>query len=105
MNDDTILYLGSFCTELLGDERFKALVTLFEQQCAVDILNTQPHETKARDYIHASHQGFQSFLGLARKFSANFEKLPSQQDNQVSAPDQFDDFDDPSVHDIYDGKN
>lgn len=107
MNDDTILALGGFCTELLRDEAFKALVAMFEQQCAVDILNTKPHETKARDYIHASHQGFQSFLELTRKFAEAYAKLPSLQDNNNvnSTPDQYDDFDDPSVHDIYDGKN
>jgi hypothetical protein len=106
LNDDTILALGGFCNELLGAEAFKALVAMYEQQCAVDILNTQPHETKARDYIHASHQGFQSFLGLTRKFADAFNKLPQHQENQSDAPDQSeDDLDDPSVHDIYDGKN
>jgi hypothetical protein len=106
LNDSTILALGGFCKELLGAEAFKALVAMFEQQCAVDILNTQPHETKARDYIHASHQGFQSFLGLTRKFADAFDQLPQHQDNQSAAPGHDEeDLDDPSVHDIYNGKN
>jgi hypothetical protein len=102
MNDDTILALGGFSKELLGAEGFQALVAMFRQQCAADILKTQPHETKAREYIYASCQGFEEFLGLAAKFAEAFDKLPQHQDNNpdTSAPDPLDD---PSVHDIYDG--
>jgi hypothetical protein len=104
MNDDTILALGGFSKELLGAEGFQALVAMYRQQCAADILKTQPHETKAREFIYASCQGFEEFLGLAAKFADAFDKLPQHQDNQpaVSTPDPFDD---PSVHDIYDGQN
>lgn len=102
MNDDTILALGSFSKELLGAEAFQALVQMYSQQCAADILGTKPHETKEREQIYASYQGFEGFLDLAKKFADAFDALHTQ-DNQVVAPDQ--DFDDPSVHDIYDGKN
>lgn len=104
MNDDTILALGSFCKELLGAEAFQALVQMHSQQCAADILATQPHETKSREFTYASYQGFESFLALAKKFAEAYDKLPQHQDNSpaVTALDQFDD---PSVHDIYDGQN
>ena len=104
MNDETILALGGFCKELLGAEAFQALIQMHAQQCSVDILNTQPHETKAREYIYASYQGFESFLKLAKQFAEAFDKLPQHQDNEPveTAPDFFDD---PSVHDIYDGMN
>lgn len=49
MNDDTILQLGGFCTELLGSEMFDAVTKLYSQQCAVDMLQTAPHEQKARE--------------------------------------------------------
>jgi hypothetical protein len=102
MNDDTILALGGFSKELLGAEGFQALVAMFRQQCAADILKTQPHETKRREYLYATAQGFEEFLGLAAHFAEAFDKLPQHQDNtpHVSAPDPIDD---PSVHDIYDG--
>jgi hypothetical protein len=106
MNDDTILALGSFCKELLGAEAFQALVQMHSQQCAADILATQPHETKAREGIYAAYQGFESFLGLTKKFADAYDKLPHLQNIDAPAPGQIDDeFDDPSVHDIYDGMN
>lgn len=98
MNDDTILALGGFCKELLGDEAFKALVSLYEQQCASDLMRTQPHESKRREQMYASYRGFEDFLGLARDFANAHEKLTNP--DTVDAPDQIDD---PSVHDIYDG--
>jgi hypothetical protein len=104
MNDDTILALGGFCKELLGAEAFQALVQLHEQQCASDIMRTQAHETKRREYLYAAYQGFQEFKVLAEKFAEAFDALPQHQDNSpaVTAPDPTDD---PSVHDIYDGQN
>lgn len=103
MNDETILALGGFSKELLGAEAFTALVAMFRQQCAADILKTQQHETKKREFIYASSQGFEEFLGLMAHFAEAFDKLPQHQDNSsVTAPDPFDD---PSVHDIYDGQN
>jgi hypothetical protein len=102
MNDDTILSLGSLSKELLGAEAFTALVAMFRQQCAADILKTQQHETKKREFIYASSQGFEEFLGLMAHFAEAFDKLPHHQDNtpDAHAPDPIDD---PSVHDIYDG--
>jgi hypothetical protein len=104
MNDDTILALGGFSKELLGAEAFQALVAMYRQQCAADILKTQPHETKAREFIYASCQGFEEFLGLAAKFADAFDKLPQHQDNSPAPNFGADPFDDPRVHDIYDGQ-
>lgn len=101
MNDETILSLGGFCKELLGAEAFQALVQMYSQQCAADILGTKPHETKAREQIYASYMGFEGFLDLAKKFAEGFDNLANIK--PAAAPDQ--DIDDPSVHDIYDGKN
>lgn len=102
MNDETISALGGFCTELLGAEAFQALIAMYSQQCAADILATKPHETKAREQLYASYLGFENFLALTKKFSEAFEKL-QQNDNPVFTPDDI--IDDPSVHDIYDGMN
>lgn len=98
MNDETILELGGFCTELLNSEAFDALIKLYSQQCAVDILHTAPHETKAREGIYAAYQGFEGFLGLTKKFSEAHTKLHEQQN---AGPTTLIDDDDPSVHDIY----
>jgi hypothetical protein len=102
MNDDTILALGGFSKELLGSETFQALVAMFRQQCAADILRTQPHEVKAREFIYATCRGFDEFEGLMAKFAEAFDSLPQHQDNNTTrtAPDPIDD---PSVHDLYDG--
>lgn len=97
MNDDLILQLGGFCTELLGSEDFSALTQLYSQQCASDILRTQPHETKARESIYASYQGFEGFLALAQKFSEAYSKINEQQNAAETTVDE----DDPGVHDIY----
>jgi hypothetical protein len=96
MNEEMILGLGGFCTELLNSEDFDALTKLYSQQCAVDILNTAPHETKAREGIYAAYQGFEGFLALAKKFSEAYTKRQQQNDVETTQ-----DIDDPSVHDIY----
>lgn len=104
MNDETISALGGFCTELLGTEAFTAMIQMYSQQCAVDILNTQPHELKAREGIYASYQGFEGFLSLVKKFSDAHTKLletEATKQTTVTTPDGFDVEDDPSVHDIY----
>ncbi|MGY3589364.1 hypothetical protein [Bradyrhizobium sp. USDA 4350] len=98
MNDETILALGGFCKELLGAEAFQALVQMYSQQCAADILHTKPSDKSERESIYAAYQGFEGFLSLAQKFAEGFDKLTAE---TVSTPDQ--DIDDPSVHDIYDG--
>jgi hypothetical protein len=93
-----ILELGVFSKDLLASEAFQALTQLYSQQCAADILNTKPHETKAREQIYASYQGFEGFLALAKKFAETGETL--------TAPTETEDTtDDPRVHDIYDGMN
>lgn len=98
MNDDTISALGGFCTELLSDEGFKALLSVYSQQCAADVLNTQPHEAKAREGIYAAYQGFEGFLALMKKFASAHAKLTETQ-QAVEATTV--DIDDPGVHDIY----
>jgi hypothetical protein len=101
LNDETISALGGFSLELLSNEAFKALVAMYEQQCAADILKTAPHETKMREQIYASYLGFEGFLALVRKFAEAAETLATTQSKQVdTAPDPIDD---PSVHDIYTG--
>lgn len=97
MDENTISSLGIFCTELLSDERFDALCKLYSQQCAVDMLNTQPHEQKAREGIYAAYQGFEGFLALAKKFAATAEKQTQEQ----MIEETTDEVDDPGVHDIY----
>lgn len=104
MNDETISALGGFCTELLGTEAFQAMIHMYSQQCAVDMLNTQPHEIKKREFTYASYQGFEEFLALVKKFSEAHTKLletEAPKQSNVTTPDGFDVEDDPSVHDIY----
>ena len=80
MNDDTILTLGAYAKGLLGDERFTALTQLYGQQCAADMLNTLPHETKKREGIHAAYTGFNDYLALISKFAEAYETLLKQGD-------------------------
>ena len=85
MNDDTILTLGMFAKDMLGDERFKTLCNLFGQQCATDMLSTAPHEAKRREGIHAAYTGFTDFTNLMSKFAEAYETLVKQGeiDNQT----------------------
>lgn len=99
MNDEMISGLGGFCLELLNSEAFDALTKLYSQQCAVDILNTAPHETKAREGIYAAYQGFEGFLALMKKFAQAAEKQAEQHQRAVEPTTE--DIDDPGVHDIY----
>ena len=100
MNDETINGLGMLCIELLNSEAFDALTKLYSQQCAVDILNTAPHEQKAREGIYAAFQGFEGFLKLMKQFAAAAEKqLPTTTEQPAAETTQ--DIDDPGVHDIY----
>jgi hypothetical protein len=98
LNDETISALGIFCTEMLSSEAFQALVAMYSQQCAADILKTEPHELKKREQIYASYLGFEGFLSLAKQFAGAHEKITTEQTRVETAPDEIDD---PSVHDIY----
>ena len=69
MNEDTKGLLGQFACELLRDDRYIALKTMFGQQMAVDMLNTQPQETKRREYLHAAYTGFSEFERLMQDFA------------------------------------
>jgi hypothetical protein len=73
-----------FCKELLGDQRFQTLIQLFGQQMAADMLNTQPHEAKKREGIHAAYMGFAEFTSLMSTFSEAYETLAkaNELDNQ-----------------------
>ena len=71
--------LGEFCKGLLGDGRFNALIQLFGQQMATDMLNTAPHEAKRREGIHAAYSGFTEFTSLMSKFAEAGETLAKQQ--------------------------
>jgi hypothetical protein len=79
LNDDTVMTLGGFCKELLGDERFKALIQLLGQQLAADMLTTAPHEAKKREGIYAAYSGFTEFTDLMSKFAEAAETLAKQQ--------------------------
>lgn len=83
--------------ELLSAEAFQALITMYEQQCAVDILRTEPHELKRREQIYAAYLGFEGFLALTRKF-ADAAQANAKPTTVETTPDRSDD---PSVHDIY----
>lgn len=72
--------LGEYCKVLLGDERFQALMQLFGQQMATDMLNTQPHEAKKREGIHAAYTGFTEFTGLMGHFVEAAGTLAKQQE-------------------------
>lgn len=74
MNDETKGLLGQFAYELLRDDRYTALKTMFGQQLAVDMLNTQPQETKRREYLHASYTGFTEFERLMADFAGYYER-------------------------------
>jgi hypothetical protein len=78
MDNETIMTLGMFSKDMLGDQRFKALRELFGQQLAVDMLNTQPHETKKREGLHAAYVGFNEFMALISKFAEAFDTLAKQ---------------------------
>lgn len=87
MNDDTILVLGMYSKELLGDQRFKTLIQMFGQQMAADMLNTAPHEAKKREGLHAAYMGFTEFTSLLAKFAEGYETLVKQGelDNQPTS--------------------
>lgn len=99
MNDDTILALGGFCTELLSDERFDALLEFYKQQCAADLFETQKNATKEREQLFAAYLGFDNFLGLMRKFAEASDKINKRNNDAPTPEDVL--ADDPSVHDIY----
>lgn len=79
MDNDTIETLGMFSKDMLGDARFQALRDLFGQQMAVDMLQTQPHETKKREGLHAAYTGFSEFIALMSKFAEAYDALVKSQ--------------------------
>lgn len=81
------MVLGMFSKELLQDQRFQTLTSLFGQQMAADMLNTAPHEAKKREGLHAAYTGFTEFTGLMSKFAETYETLAraSELDNQPTS--------------------
>lgn len=98
MTEDQKLALGSYCTGLLGDETFQALIDLYSQQCAFDLLNTEPKHKEERESIYASYQGFTGFLALLTKYASDHAKRIHKLNVEETTPV---DEDDQSVHDIY----
>jgi hypothetical protein len=96
LNDNDIASLGGFCLELLRDQRFQALIQLFDQQCAADILGTKTDAKEQRERIYHEHNGLAVFIDLMEKFAETFDKLTAP------PPDQSEPQDDPTVHNIYD---
>lgn len=94
MNPELISALGEYSIELLGAENFRTLCTLFQQQCAADIISTKPHELKLREQIYAANLGFGQFIDLLQKFAEAHDALENQQPHDTT--------DDPDVHNIYD---
>jgi hypothetical protein len=80
--------LGAFAKELLGDHRFKAMVDLFNQQMAADMLNTAPHEHKKREGVYAAYQGFTEFTKLMQQFSDAFDSVYSDKPSSTNADDE-----------------
>ena len=102
MDENTILQLGGFCTELLSSEDFDAVTKIYSQQCAVDILNTQPHEQKAREGIYAQYRGFEEFLAMLQAFSKKHADLLAKQQQEADTYEKhLSEIDDDRVHDIY----
>lgn len=97
MNDDTIADLGGFCLELLGDQRFQALIELHTQSVVADILSTKADAKELRERLYHEHAGAQAFLGMISKFAETFDKLTAPPPPQ----DHLEVEDDPSVHNIY----
>jgi predicted ATPase len=83
INDEMIGLLGQFSKELLGDHRFKAMVELFNQQMAADMLNTAPHEHKKREGVYAAYQGFSEFTKLVQQFSDAFDSIYTEQQSST----------------------
>lgn len=97
MTPELIQRLGEFSNALLASDEFKQLNLLFEQQVAVDMLNTKPDDAKERERIYATLQGSRGFTTHISLFAeAYVRSLPSTINADAQGPDE----DDPSVHDI-----
>lgn len=79
---------------LLASDEFKHLNVLFEQQIAVDVLNTKPTDAEERERIYATLQGSRGFIAHVEGFANDFAIMTTPVVD--TGPDE----DDPSVHDI-----
>src|SRR5690348_885687 len=96
MDEEMIRRLGAFAHSLLAYDEFKELNALFEQQIAVDVLSTKPHETRDRERIYSMLQGSRAFTTHLSNFADDYQRLVAES-LDVANPSQDDD---PAVHDI-----
>ena len=66
MTEHEQVSLGEYCEDLLNQESFNELVTLYETQISQDLLNTGLLEKNKREALYASFHGFKEFLGLLK---------------------------------------
>lgn len=95
MEEELILRLGAFSTMLQASDEFKNLNLLFEQQIAVDVLNTKPTDAAERERLYATLQGARSFQIHIAGFANDYAIA-----NTPEVVDQNLDDDNPDVHDI-----
>jgi hypothetical protein len=93
LDTDTTIALGSYCEQLLVNHFFQFLSADFEQTAIAELLNTKPHEIKAREAIYARITAHREFLLSVKQFIDKKE--------QALQPEQDQSDDDPTVHEIY----
>lgn len=75
MTDDEIVALGSFCETVLSQHAWTVITDQFEQQLFLHMMQTKPHELKAREGIYATYQGFQDFVSHMKAIVAQKDKI------------------------------
>jgi hypothetical protein len=69
MTDEELIDLGTWCEELLSEERFRRVVEEFEQQCFQHFITTTPKDKMERESIYLQCQGAKDFLAHVRAYA------------------------------------
>jgi hypothetical protein len=95
MTEDEMMVLGAYASDLLQHPSFLTLWSVFERTTADLLLATRPSETTVREQMYARLTGAREFLDFLHDAVKTAQALGPKQ------PDELDQIDDPSVHDIY----
>lgn len=73
MTEQEQLALGSYCHELMADERFNQLITLTEASLSLQMLESK--DAEEREKVHSIYKGMTYLLDTMQQFVINKDQI------------------------------
>jgi hypothetical protein len=77
-----------FCQELLQNPTFQTVSALFENAAVSEFLATQPHETKAREFVYQKVLAHREFIASLANYIEAMREATAPDQSELSQDDQ-----------------